>query len=107
MHHPIAPAVSAEAHKRAVSEAGNPVGAGRAFNVRRSSRNSSHPETPAEAVRPAVPHRGAMSSIGGSTIAQRYPRTVVSTTRITAYRSGVRGARSAEDGHGTSRPVGG
>src|SRR3989442_15934454 len=90
MHHPIAPAASAEAHKRAVSDAGKPVGPRRAFNVRRSSRNSTHPETPAEAVRPAVPHRGAMSSMGGSTIAHKYPKTAVRTTPIKAYRSRVR-----------------
>jgi hypothetical protein len=72
-----------------------PVTPIRVFKVARNINISTHPARPAEAVSPAAPQDGATPSHRGSGNANRYPRTVVSTTRTIAYRKGVDVSRKA------------
>jgi hypothetical protein len=67
----------------------------RRFKDRLSSVNSTQDDIPAEMVSPAAPQRASTPSKCGNGNAQRIPRIVVKTTRITAKRSGVRVSRSA------------
>ena len=95
MLHPIAAAANAALHRRRPRENGSPVSPMRRLSDRRSSINSTHPPRLADDVSPTVPHIGSMPSIGGSTMAARYPSTVAMPTCTSAYRKGVRVSRSA------------
>ena len=84
MPHAAAAPTAAEPHSFAISGAATPVAPMRAFSVRRSSVNSTHPATPADAVSPAAPQCGSMPSQRGSGRAHRYPKPTVSATRTDA-----------------------
>ena len=58
-----AAATAAANHRRATRRTGTPVRPMRRFNVWRSSANSTHPATPADAVSPATPHADRSRSI--------------------------------------------
>src|SRR5207302_6968051 len=92
---PAAPAPRAAAHSRTSSPAGTSALPTRREIPRRSSANSTHPATPAEAVRPTAPSLGSRCSARGNQRPQKTPRPAVSTTRTAAYLSGVRVSRSA------------
>ena len=83
----------------------------RAFSVRRSSSISTQPATPADAVSPAAPHRGAMPSHRGSGIANRvaeHRRQRDADDARSAAASACRAARSRSTSTGgrASTPAG-